>query len=321
MELSFLTPLGGLVALAALIPLAVWRSRERRARSLRQTLRLPEPTPRSRFALVGALAGVCALLGLAATQPVVATTRTQPERTDAQIFVVMDTSRSMMASAAPGEPTRFDRARAIAISLRNALPEVPMGVASSTSQVLPHLFPTTDRRVFESTLEDSIDIERPPPNYSASLATALQGLDAVPTKNYFPRSAEERVLVVLTDGETQPLESPSDLSSAFDQEPVVETVVVRLWDEEERIFETGAAEVGYRPIVGSDAQLEEIASLMDAEVLSESEAGRLPELVAAAVGEGPTTTREHEGRRRALMPWITLLAVFPLGFVLFRRNV
>jgi hypothetical protein len=321
MELSFLSPLGGLIALAALIPLAVWRLRERRARALRGVLRLPEPTPRSRFALVGAITAVCALLGLAATQPVVATTRTLPERTDAQVFVVMDTSRSMMASSGPGEPTRFDRARAIALSLRNALPEVPMGIASSTSQVLPHLFPTTDRRVFEATLEDSVDIERPPPNYSATLATALEGLASVPTKNYFPQSAEKRVLVVLTDGESLPLSNPGQFSSAFDQEPKVDTIVVRLWDEDERIFETGAAEVGYRPLAGSEAQLESIASLMDADVLSEGDAGRLPELVADAVGEGPTTTREHEGRRRALMPWITLLAVLPLGFVLFRRNI
>jgi uncharacterized protein (DUF58 family) len=270
---------------------------------------------------VGALVSVCALLGLAATQPVVATTRTLPERTDAQVFVAVDTSRSMMASSGPGEPTRFDRAREISRSLRIALPEVPMGVASFTSQALPHLFPTTDRRVFEATLEDSVDIERPPPSYSATLATALGSLQNVPIKNYFPKTAEERVLVVLTDGETQPLENPADFAARFRTKPQVQTVVVRLWDEDERIFETGAAEVGYRPLVGSDALLEQIASVMEAEVISEGEAGRLPELVAEKVGEGPTTTREHEGRRRALMPWITLLAVFPLGFVLFRRNV
>ena len=48
-----------------MIPLAVWRARERRARSLRQALRLPEPTPRSRLTLVGALVAVCGLLALA----------------------------------------------------------------------------------------------------------------------------------------------------------------------------------------------------------------------------------------------------------------
>jgi hypothetical protein len=321
MEISFLTPLGGLVALAALIPLAVYRGRERRARALRQVLRLPAPTPRSRLTLLGAIAGICVLLGLAATQPVVATTRTVPERTDAQVLVVLDTSRSMLASTAPGQPTRFQRARDVALTLRNALPEVPMGIASSTSQVLPHLFPTTDRRVFEATLEDSIDIERPPPSYSATLATALEGLASVPTKNFFPKSAKKRVLVVLTDGETQPLESPADFATAFKTEPEVETILVRLWDEEERIYETGAAEVGYRPLVGSEALLEQIAELAQARVLAESEAAQVSQLVAEEVGEGPTIARELEGRRRALMPWFTLLAVFPLGFVLFRRNI
>jgi hypothetical protein len=298
----------------------VYRSRERRTRRLREALRLPEPTPRSRLTLVAAIAGVCGLLALAATQPVVATTRSLPERTDAQVFVVLDTSRSMLASASPGAPTRFQRGRDVALALRDALPEVPMGIASSTSQVLPHLFPTTDRRVFQATMEDSIDIERPPPSYSATLATNLGGLSAVPTLNYFPKTVRKRVLVVLTDGETQPLESPGDFGKAFGVKPPVHTIVVRLWDEDERIFETGTAEVGYRPLVG-DALLQQIASLAKAEVLPEADAGALPGMVTELVGTGPTTTREHEGRRRALMPWITLAAVFPLGFVLFRRNV
>jgi hypothetical protein len=43
--------------------------------------------------------------------------------------------------------------------------------------------------------------------------------------------------------------------------------------------------------------------------------------VADLVGDGPTTTREHEGKRRALMPWITLATVVPLEFVLLRRNL
>ncbi len=58
----------------------------------------------------------------------------------------------------------------------------------------------------------------------------------------------------------------------------------------------------------------------DARIVQESEAGSLPQVVGDLIGTGPTIDREHEGRRRALMPWITLAAVFPLGFILFRRN-
>lgn len=129
------------------------------------------------------------------------------------------------------------------------------------------------------------------------------------------------MLVVLTDGETPPLENPGEFASAFRKTPRVETIFVRLWHEDERIYETGVAEVGYRPDPGSGAMLDQIASLIEARVLSEDEGGELPQIVADQVGSGPTISREHEGKRRALMPWITLGAVLPLGFVLRRRNL
>jgi hypothetical protein len=321
MELSFLTPLAGLFVVAALAPLLVWRARERRLRQVRGALRLDEPSRRSQAWLVGALVAACGLLALAAAQPVVATTRQLPERTDAHVLIVVDTTRSMHASREPGAPSRFQRARRIALSLRDALPQVPMGIASMTDGVLPHLFPTTDRRVFIATSEDSIDIERPPPRRTAVLATSLEGLAQVPTKNYFPPAVKKRVLVVLSDGESQPLENPDGFAEAFARQPKVETIFVRLWHEDERIYLTGVAEVGYEPNPASEEHLRQIASLAEAEIIAESEAGRLPDRVAELVGTGPTVKREHEGRRRALMPWITLAVVFPLGFALLRRNL
>jgi len=319
MEITFLTPYAALFALAAFVPLAVFRGRERRVRRVRGALRLDEPPRRSRLSLAGTLAAVCVLFALAAAQPVVATTRVLPERTDAQVFVVLDTSRSMIASAEPGAPTRFQRARALAVALRDDLPEVPMGIASITSGLLPHLFPTTDRRVFLATSEDSVDIERPPPNYGATVATALDALASAPTKNYFAPSAQKRVLVVLTDGETRPIEL--DLAGAFRKKPRIDTVFVRLWDADERIYLTGVAEVGYRPDPASGDMLARIASMIDGRIVPEEEAGGLGRVVGDLLGSGPTTGREHEGRRRALMPWITLAAFLPLGFVLRRRNL
>ena len=128
MEITFLTPFGTLFALAALVPLAVFRGRERRIRGIWASLGLDEPLRRSRLALVAGLVAVCVLVALAAAQPVIATTRELPERTDAQVFVVLDTSRSMIASAKPGAATRFERARALAVTLRDALPEVPIEI-------------------------------------------------------------------------------------------------------------------------------------------------------------------------------------------------
>jgi von Willebrand factor type A domain len=319
MELAFLTPLGALLGLLALVPLAVFRERERRVREIRSALRLAEPSSRSRTSLLVAVCAVCGLLALAAAQPVLATSRQLRERTDAQVFVVVDTSRSMLASAGPDQPRRFDRARDIAVELAGGLPEVPIGVASMTDGLLPHLFPTTDRRVLEATLQKTLDIESPGPStFFTRRATTLDALEAAPTLNYFPPSAKKRVLVVLTDGETRPLER--DLASAYRREPKIETVFVRIWSADERIYLTGVAEFGYSADPRSDAALAAVAERVGARVVQEADVDELRAAVLDLLGEGPTTERRHEGNRLALMPWLTLAAALPLGYLLRRRN-
>lgn len=320
MELTFLTPLGALFGLAALVPLAVFRNRDRRSRRIREVLRLDEPSRRSRLWASAAIVAVCGLVALAAAQPVVATNRVLEERTDAQVFIVLDTSRSMLASSEPKAPTRFDRSRVLAQELAERLPEVPVGIASLTDRLLPHLFPTTDRRVLAATMQKTLNIESPGPStfYSAR-ATTYDTLKAAPTLNYFPPAVKKRVLVVFTDGETRPLEE--DLAAAYRRKPKVETIFVRLWARDERIYLTGVPEVGYEPDSSSEATLARIATLVSGRVVEEAAAGGLAKDVTNLIGSGPTIDREHEGRRRALMPWITLAAILPLAFVLLRRNL
>ena len=53
-----------------------------------------------------------AVLALAAAQPVVASHDRSSVERYADVFVVIDTSRSMLASVRAGAPTRFERARA-----------------------------------------------------------------------------------------------------------------------------------------------------------------------------------------------------------------
>jgi von Willebrand factor type A domain len=320
MDVRFVTPLGALFTLTALVVLAVFVRRRRRLSRIRKALGLPPQTLRSQLTLVVALAAVPVLLGIAAAQPVIETTRTVRERTDAQAFVVVDVSRSMIAGAGPGAPRRFDRAREIALGLQEALPEVPFGVASLTDRVLPHLFPTVDGPVFASTLTRSLEIEQPPPGgFYLTVATNLNSLRLVPEKNYFPPSAKKRVLVVLTDGESQALEP--DLARAFRKRPRVETIFVHLWDADERIYETGVEEGGYQPDPGSSALLGRAAALVGGQVIPESDAGNLVGAVRGLIAEGETVARQAETGRLALMPYVTLLALVPLAFVLLRRNV
>ncbi|MGH3994722.1 MAG: vWA domain-containing protein, partial [Pseudonocardiaceae bacterium] len=193
--MRFLTPLGALFAVAGLLPLAVLVLREARARRIRAALGLTEPALRSQLPLAVALAAVAGVMALAATQPVVETERSVRERTDAEAFIVLDISRSMLAAAGPDAPIRLERARLEAARLRDRLPQVPMGIVSLTDRVLPHLFPTTDRTVFLATLEQAIGIERPPPELSFSTrATSLGALAGIPTREYFSPSARKRLL-------------------------------------------------------------------------------------------------------------------------------
>jgi len=319
-DVRFLTPLGALFAVTLLVPLAVLVLRERHARAVRTALGLDHRPLRALVPLAGALAAASCLLALAAMQPIVETTRTIDERTDAEVFVVADVSRSMLASARPGSPTRLERVQARAEELREQLPGVPVGVLSLTDRVLPHLFPTSDEAVFRSTLEKSIAIERPPPAlFFSTRATQLNALAAIPERGFFSPSARKRLLVVYTDGESQPIDT--ELARAFGRRPKVEVLFVHVWDDGERIYETGTAERGYTPDRGSGAALRHAAQLVRGRLFPESEGGATSEAAAAALGAGPTRKRILEGERRALMPYATMLALLPLGLVLLRRNL
>jgi hypothetical protein len=319
MEVVFLTPDAAAFVVAVLLPLAVLAGRERRLRGIRRELGLTAPRARGRVLLVAAVALVPLLLALAATQPVLEDARAQDERTDAEIFVVVDTSRSMLASSANGAPTRFERARTIALRLQQSLSDVPMGVGSMTDRVLPHLFPTIDRRVISATLTEALAVDRPPAARYAPLATSLNGLAAIPQTNFFSPTAQRRLLVVLTDGEADEVD-PS-LARAYRREPRTRVVFVRLWNADERIYETGVAEAGYRPDSELTKRLDDASSLVAGRIVGEDEFGELLSAARDILGSGPTRPRELEGERLALMPYLTLAAFLPLAFVLWRRNV
>ena len=320
MEVRFLTPLGVLFVLAALLPLAVLVLRERRARGVRAVLGLPQPERRTLVPLAVALGAIAALLAVAATQPVVETDRTVRERTDAEAFIVLDVSRSMLAAADANAQTRLDRAKAVAEAFRARLPEVPIGVLSLTDRILPHLFPTVDGTVFVATVEDALGIERPPPAlYFSTRATQFDALAGIPARRFYSRAARKRLLVVVTDGESQ--EISSDLRAAFAQGPRIETLFVHVWGADEAIYETGVAERGYQPDATSARMLASAASMLDGQVFGEREGADLAEAAQAFIGTGATRERVIEGERRALMPFMTLAALLPLGFVLLRRNL
>src|SRR5436190_2585272 len=200
-ELQFLTPTAALVALAAIVPLAVLAFADRRAARTRTLLGLPPTGAVARLVVPVAVCAVCGLVAFAAAQPVMRTERPRLSRRDAQAFVALDISRSMLASAALTAPPRIERAKAVADRIRAGLSDVPIGVATFTDRPLPLLFPTTSAGAFTATVAKAVAIEQPPPRAEAQTVTTFDALGPLPATGYFDPSIRHRVLFVVTDAE------------------------------------------------------------------------------------------------------------------------
>jgi hypothetical protein len=313
---SFLTPLAGLVGLLGLLPIAAFLRRERRARRVRRTLGLVDPPAGSGRSLLVALASIALLGGTAAAQPVIDRASSRPQRTDAELIFALDTSRSMLAAEEPNTPTRFDRARTAALTVRDRLADVPAGIAQFTDWSVPHLFPTIDAATFRSTLERSVFVDSLGSREGNVVGTDLSALSALAGDDYFSPGVPKRLLIVLTDGESRPLQSDlRALPSAG-----IRTLFVHLWDADESIWRPRGAEPQYRPNPASTQSLSQAATLADGAVFEERDIRRVVRRARTELGDGSTRRREQRDLL-AVMPYVMLATALPLGLVLRRRNL
>jgi von Willebrand factor type A domain len=325
MSLEFLTPSGAAIALVALVPLAAFLLVSRRAGRVRRALGLPELPGHLRLAPVAAVLAIAGLLGLAAMQPLVQRTTTAHVRSDAEVLMVMDVSRSMLARPGRGAPTRLQRAKLAASALRASLPDVPVGIASLTNRVLPHLFPSADGDVFRATLERAIGIERPPPGQSfvapetvARLATDLGALGDVATQRFYAPTARRRFLVVLTDGESTPV--PDRTLARILRRAAIETIFLHFWAANEEVFTGGAPEPEYEPNQAARSILDDLAEATGGSVYDESGLGEAEQVARSALGDGPTVAQQRRPDHIALAPYLAVAAFLPLTFLLWRRD-
>jgi hypothetical protein len=319
-SLVFLTPLAALIAVGVALPLVTLFLVRRRARRIRGLIGLVEP-PAHRFlvALAAMLAGGM-FLGAAAAQPVIEQTTTLRTRTDAEVFVVVDVSRSMLARRGTDSPMRLERAKAFATALRSALPSVPVGIASLTDRTLPHLFPSVDGKVFEATLDHSVGIEQPPPRSSlATGATKIDALATVRTQRFFAPTARKRLLVVLTDGETQPV-AGANLGALFRRAPAIETIFVQFWGADEHVFAGNVPEPQYRPDPSAKALLTGLAESVGGSVYVERDSIAARQRARGLLGNGPTVVRGKQSGRVPLAPYLAAAALAPLALLLRRRD-
>ena len=320
MSVSFLTPWAALVGLlGGLGVLALLRGR-RRSATVAASLGLPSSGRRATVVDLALLAVVAVLVALAAAQPVVARSETTRGREGAEVLVVFDVTRSMLARRAPTEPTRLDRARAVAKRLRNAIPETRVGVASLSDRVLPHLFPTLGANAFAAVVDRAIGIERPPPDRRARRATAFAALGDLGRVAFFRPDSRRRIAVVVSDGETIPV----DLETLSDRlrNGHVSMIFVQVWRRDEAVFDdNGNRDPAYRPDPTSSRSLRLVAGAVGAPVINEGDTRGLVEAVRARLGGGPLVPQGRQLVSKELAPQTLLVAFVPLALLLYRRNV
>jgi hypothetical protein len=307
--MTFLTPLGGLVALAALIPFVAFAAGRGRVARVRGALGL---TPPARISLARHVAAVTAiaLLGLAATQPALSAVDRARTRTNVEVLFVLDTSLSMAASATADSATRLERAVAAAARLRAEIPTVPSGIATLTDRVLPDLLPVIDVAAFDRVLTQAVAIESPPPIETLIVRdTTYEALADIASGNYFEPGVTRRVVVLLTDGESLPFD-PNEVAGQLPPAFGYRFLAIRFWAADEGVYgANGRRQPGYHPYPAGRAILAQLAASLRGRSYEEADLGAAAGYLQHVVGKGRTVTTRRVATVHTLAPFVAGFAV------------
>ena len=318
MRLTFLSPEAAVVGLAVGVPVFALLLAESRARVARAVLKLPAPIARG-WPYVAAIVAFAVFVSIGAAQPVLERERIRTVRNDAEAIFAFDTTRSMAASSSAGSDTRFERAVRLGKEMRSALPELRVGIATVTDRVLAHLFPTANYRSFELTLDKAIGIERPASvQRGNSLGSSLEAFTGLPKQEFFSPRSRYRVLVIFTDSETRPFNS-AFLRDSF-RDSRIETIVIRIGSDRERIYVDGAPDPRYVPEEGAAEAAETFAEATGGAAFDDDELGQAIDAVRSGAGEGGPQAESKEIEPTPLASYAFAAAFLPLAFLLWRRN-
>jgi hypothetical protein len=192
--------------------------------------------------------------------------------------------------------------------------------------------------VFNSTVEDAIGIEKPPPPFFqfGVSGTSFGPLAQLRNQGFFDPATPHRYAVVLTDGESGPFDTAALRQAlALEQQlatlpgrPVprpeapVSLLVVRVGGEQDRIrYGGGRIEAAYRPDPHAAANLGSLAAVTNGRAYEVSRVAAVTTELKRLVGSGRTSAQGVKTKTVPLAPYVVLLTFLPLGIVLRRRNL
>ena len=317
MHVVFLTPLGALVGVALVLPVGAVLLRERRDQRLRRALGLSPPARRLVPALAAAALVACMAAG--AAQPSIKNSEGLRVRKDAQIYFVLDISRSMGAAARPNAPTRLERAQRFALGLHRRLEDIPTGVATLTDRLLLVLPPNAAQPVIGRVLSRVIGVDRPPPSSIERISTFFSALVDLGPQGYFSARIPHRLAVVFSDMETDEFDPRLLLSGLAAYH--VGLILVRFSHPGETIFRPRRGpDPGYAPYFANFPSVDSLAAASaGGRLFGERDLGAVARTARAYLGHGPTVAVAPKPHTVHLGPYAVLAGVLPLFFLLRRR--
>jgi hypothetical protein len=219
----------------------------------------------------------------------------------------------MAASATPSGRTRLDRAAAAAVQLRAAIPQVESGVLTLTDRVLPDLLPVADVEGFDGVVRHAVRIESPPPRATSLRATSYDVLGDIAAGNDFAPGASRRIVVLLTDGESNPVQA-GDLATRLAVARGYRFVAIRFWRSNESVFGAdGKRESAYRPDPGGQATIHELVAALDGRSFEEGQLSAASAYLQRVAGSGPSVrVAGVDTRRVPLAPYAALAGLLAL---------
>jgi len=290
------------VGLAFAAPLVALALREQAQARVRSTLELRRPGPARMLVRALGLLALGVLVAATAAQPAFRVTDSTPVRSDAELYLTFDVSRSMLATGSPGGVTRLERARVLAGDAHAALADIPTGVATLTNRMMPLLFPTGDTRAVTAVIDHAVRLMQPrPERLSAARASSLATLGLAADRSYFNPGSRKRVLVVLTDLDTDSFSLDGTLRLL--RQHGIEPFIVRVAAPGERIFDSSG-----RPYAYDSVSTVTVATLRRANwhAFEENEAPRLVAEIRSYLGNGPIRPSGRLESRRNLAPALAL---------------
>jgi hypothetical protein len=306
-----------LFALGLLAPLAGFEwIRLRRERRAARAVGL-QPQRLWRALRNGVCAGiVIALTAFAASEPSLQRTTRVQLRADAEVYLFVDSSASMLASASSKSPTRLQQARSAGADFARDLPaDLPLGAGALPQAPLPLTAPNGDRQLFLTAIDNMTTPGSLPEHlYGGRTATDFSNLTTLTSTHFFLPKTRRRIVVVLSDSEGPSFDTASTAGSL--KRAHIHLVFVRFGSPQDRIWlhpqrRRPIMDTKYVPDLSDLGEVHLLAGETGGAFYEQRDIGQAVDKVDRLAGHGPDRSSEPLSLYADSLGPYVLLAALP----------